>query len=201
MRYIDLTQNFDSKTPVFPGDPPVKLKTAVAFPRVTKVVFGTHSGTHFDAPAHFFPKGKKISDFDIHSFMGKGALLEARGKSHIGKEILKNSTLKPGDIVLIHTGWHKQCKPGQYFNNYPTVSDELAKELVKLKIKILGMDSPSPDRQPFLVHKILLQKEILILENLCRLEELKKVKTFEIIALPLKLQMDGAPARVVAKIL
>lgn len=201
MKYIDLTRIFNLKTPIFPGDPLIKLKTAVAFPRVTEVVFGTHAGTHFDAPAHFFPRGKKLSDFGIDSFMGKGVFLEARGKSRIGKEILQNAKIKPGDIVLIHTGWHEKYETGQYFENYPTVSDELAKELVRLKIKILGMDSPSPDRPPFLVHKILLKKEILILENLCHLEKLKKVKTFEIIALPLKLETDGAPARVAAKIL
>lgn len=49
------------------------------------------------------------------------------------------------------------------------------------------------------VHKILLKNDILIIENLTNVEELEG-KEFKIHALPLKLQLDGAPARVVAEI-
>ena len=200
VKYIDLTQVLRAGVPVFPGDPPVELKIAANSPRVTEVVFGTHSGTHLDAPAHFFPTGKKLSDFGVERFMGRGVLLDGRGKKNIGKEILQAAEIKPGDIVLICTGWHEKYGSSEYFENYPLVSDELAKELVRLQIKILGMDTPGPDKEPFLVHETLLQKEILILENLHNLEELLKTKGFEIIALPLRLEADGAPARVVAKI-
>ncbi|MCL5009262.1 MAG: cyclase family protein [Patescibacteria group bacterium] len=200
MKYVDLTQVLRAGMPVFPGDPPVELKTATTSPQVTEVVFGTHSGTHLDAPSHFFSGGKKLSDFGVESFMGKGVLLDARGEKNIGKEILQGAQINAGDIVLLCTGWQEKYGSGEYFEDHPLVSDELAKELVRLQIKMLGMDTPSPDKEPFLVHEALLQKEILILENLRKLEGLLTAKNFEIIALPLKLEADGAPTRVVAKI-
>lgn len=200
MRYIDLTQSFGPDTPVFPGDPPVKFKEVSDSPRVTEIIFGTHSGTHLDAPAHFFLGGKKLSEFSIESFVGRGVLLDARGKRNISKDILEGMQINPGDIVLVFTGWLAKYGSGEYFEDYPLVSDELAKEFIRLKIKMLGMDSPSPDKEPFSVHQTLLQKEILILENLCNLAGLLETKDFEITALPLKLEADGGPARVMAKI-
>jgi len=200
VRYIDLTQSFGPNTPVFPGDPPVKFKLVSASPQVTEIVFSTHSGTHMDAPAHFFPGGKKLSEFGMEDFSGRGVLLDARGKKEIGKEILAGAQINPGDIVLVFTGWQAKYGSNEYFEDCPLVSGELAKEFVRLQIKILGMDSPSPDQEPFLIHKTLLEKEILILENLCNLEDLLGIKNFEITALPIKLEADGAPVRVVAKI-
>ncbi|MCL5775253.1 MAG: cyclase family protein [Patescibacteria group bacterium] len=178
----------------------MKFKTVSASPQVTEIVFGTHSGTHLDAPAHFFPEGKKLSNLGIESFMGRGVLVDVRGKGNVGKEILEGVEIKAGDAVLLFTGWQAKYGSKEYFDDYPVVSEELAKEFVRLKIKILGIDSSGPDKEPFSIHKVLLEKEILILENLCNLEGLTKVKDFEIIALPLKLETDGAPARVVAKI-
>jgi kynurenine formamidase len=49
------------------------------------------------------------------------------------------------------------------------------------------------------VHKILLAKPVLIIENLTHLEKLAGVDSFEVFALPMKLEADAAPARVVAR--
>jgi kynurenine formamidase len=65
---------------------------------------------------------------------------------------------------------------------------------------MLGLDTPTPDQSPFLIHKILLGNEILIIENLTHTEELLEFPNFEIIALPLKIDADGSPARVIAKL-
>ncbi len=65
---------------------------------------------------------------------------------------------------------------------------------------MVGFDSPSPDRTPFVIHKLLLGQEILILENLCNLEKLLGVTGFEVVALPAKFRSDSAPVRVVARV-
>lgn len=60
---------------------------------------------------------------------------------------------------------------------------------------------PGPDLdKPWVTHKILLENEILILENLTNLDQLINIKDFEVIALPTKLQADAAPLRVIARI-
>jgi len=63
------------------------------------------------------------------------------------------------------------------------------------------MDTPSPDGPPFPVHKALLSEHILIIENLTNLDKLLEVNRFRVLAVPLKLKADAAPARVIAEVL
>jgi len=88
-----------------------------------------------------------------------------------------------------------------YHESHPEVSIEFAEKIADLGVKIMGLDFPSPDRPPFNVHKVLLRNDILILENLTNLRHLLDVEQFEIIAIPAKFNLDGAPARVIAKII
>lgn len=78
------------------------------------------------------------------------------------------------------------------------VTDAFAQALVEAGVHMLGLDTPTPDRAPFPVHKILLGNGVLIAENLTNLEELLTVPSFIVFALPAKLQADAAPARVIA---
>jgi arylformamidase len=87
-----------------------------------------------------------------------------------------------------------------YFEDYPAMSEEVAKYLVEAKIKMVGVDTCSVDNQDgFPVHKILLAGNVLIIENLTNLTQLTG-KDFKVYALPLNLQIDGSPARVIAEV-
>ena len=69
-----------------------------------------------------------------------------------------------------------------------------------MNVKIIGLDSFTPDKEPFETHKLLFTKNICIVENLVNLKQLVG-KKFECTILPLKLaNADGAPCRVVAKL-
>lgn len=50
------------------------------------------------------------------------------------------------------------------------------------------------------IHKILLTKEVLIIENLTNLKSLVGVQSFDVFAFPMKLHAEAAPVRVVARI-
>ena len=63
------------------------------------------------------------------------------------------------------------------------------------------LDSPSPDRHPFEIHKLLLENNVLLAENLTNVEALFSVQKFEMMAFPLNLQADSSPARIIARIL
>ena len=65
---------------------------------------------------------------------------------------------------------------------------------------MVGMDSASPDYPDFPIHKILLRNDILIIENLTNLHLLAG-QQFKIYALPLNLEIDGSPARVIAELI
>lgn len=158
---------------------------------------GMHTGTHIDAPAHMIPNSKKISDYPPETFFGRGKILDARGVKNIGASLLNNIMLDAGDILLIYTGWSEKFSNPAYFTDYPELTEEFAKRIVQSGICMLGLDSPSPDQPPYPIHKILLSKEILIIENLTNLNQLIG-KPFEVCASPLNIRADAAPARVIA---
>lgn len=202
MKYIDLTQTFKQTMPVYPGDSLPQLKQVCFIGKDSCNAFhiktGMHVGTHMDGPLHMLKNGKKLSTFPPEHFFGKGHLIDAR-KKEISKKLLKNRGIKKGDIVIIMTGFYKNFDKPNYYKNYPAILEDFAHELVKLGVKIVGMDTPSPDYPPFKIHKILLSKNILIIENLTNLKPLLNHKKFNIIALPTKFESDSAPARVIAQ--
>ena len=80
------------------------------------------------------------------------------------------------------------------------MSQEVAEYLVESKVKMVGVDTCSIDNADgFPIHRILLGADILIIENLTNLDRLAG-KNFRVFALPLNLQVDGSPARVVAEL-
>lgn len=202
MKYIDLTQPLNDKTPIFPGDPETKITPVGILEKDGyqdhHVCIGTHVGTHIDAPSHMVLGGKSLDKFSIEKFIGKGVYIKVDGKFDL-KEI-ETTLIEEGDIVLFHTGMSDVYYQPKYFEEYPAMNEEIANYLVEKKIKMVGFDMCGPDHEPFPIHNILLGNDILIIENLTNLSQLSGGQ-FKVYALPIKLQIDGAPARVVAEIL
>lgn len=205
MKYLDLTHTFKPVMPVYPGDPAPELHKTAFIEKDGLVHYelktGMHAGTHMDAPLHMIAGGKYLSDYGAEKFFGRGVLIDARGQTSIHANLLSTAGLQAGDIVLVMTGMDKKFRDQEYYNNYPEVTKEFAQALIDSGTSIFGLDTPSPDTSPYNVHKILLAKEILIIENLTNLESLINHQNFEIIALPVKLETEAAPCRVVAKLL
>jgi len=201
MKVVDLTHPISENTPVYPGDPMVQIKTSSEIGKDGYadhlVSFGTHVGTHMDAPAHMIPGGKKLGQFPIEKFVGSGTLIDVSKKKQIDNTSISNVKIREGDIVLFYTGWDSKYLDSQYFTEYPLLTESLARELVTKKVKIVGTDTCSPDKAPFSVHKILLGNEILIIENLTNLQKLTN-KNFIVYALPLASNLDGAQTRAIA---
>ncbi|MHA3774581.1 cyclase family protein [Verrucomicrobiota bacterium sgz303538] len=205
MHVIDLTHPFTASMPVFPGDPEAKLSCICDFQNghgysMFAVSTGMHTGTHMDAPLHMVPGGVRLSDIPPDRFFGRGVLIDARGRDLVDIALLKGIKLRRGDVVLVLTGFSEQFgKPG-YFRDYPVITEAFAEVLVRAGVSALGLDTPSPDRDPYAVHKLLLGNGVLIIENLTNLEALVGKRILEVIALPAKFEADAAPVRVVAKI-
>jgi kynurenine formamidase len=148
--------------PVFPGDPAAELyKTSdVAKDGILHfdVKTGMHTGTHMDAPAHMVLGGKYLHEYPVEKFFGRGIVLDARGKKSADVELLSQAKVSKGDIVLVCFDWSTEYENEQYYLNYPEITQGLAKKLAELGVSIVGMDTPSPDRAPYLVHKTLFAK-------------------------------------------
>lgn len=189
--------------PVYPGDakPSVEQTAFLAEHGYNdfSVRTGMHVGTHIDAPFHMIENGKRIAAYDPERFVGTGVLLDAREKKVIGTDLLDGKTLEHGSIVLVVTGFDYFFRSERYFRDFPKMIEQCAQTLVAAGVKIVGMDTPSPDNAPFTVHKILLQNDVLIIENLTNLSTLLSIPKFEVIALPAKYDMEAAPVRVLAR--
>ena len=190
MKIIDLTHGiYEGFKDVYPGDelPEIEREEGNGYV-MDNVSIGMHTGTHIDAPAHMLIKGKKLIQMPINTFCGEGCLIDL---NNVG-EIIK------GSIVLINTGFSKFYGEKKYFLEYPVIPEELAKVFVKKEVRMVGVDTPSPDYYPFNIHKLFFKNNILIIENLTNLHLLQGVKNFYIYALPMKIDTDSAIARVIA---
>jgi arylformamidase len=197
MKLFDLTRPIYSGMAVQPGDPLVLLAAARSHETdgyaVTEICLGSHSGTHVDAPRHFFPGGLTLDRYPLERLVGPALLVDCSQEApHAAIEgpflaecLGAHDPLPPGGIVLVRTG-------GSLF------TIEAAQLLVDLDVGMLGTDSPSPDADPYPVHTLLLGQGILLLENLCGLEHIDP-GPLTCACLPLSLAgSDAAPARVVA---
>jgi kynurenine formamidase len=62
------------------------------------------------------------------------------------------------------------------------------------------MDAYGPGRHPYLIHQVLIKNDILIIENLTNLDSLKGYPEIMVTVLPLKIDSDPAPVRVIAQV-
>ena len=87
------------------------------------------------------------------------------------------------------------------YGHFPCLTQEAADYLVQLKIRLLGMDTPSPstlDDPDQTIHTTLLGAGIVILESLKNLTLIERNQC-QIIVLPLPIKdFSGAPCRVIA---
>ncbi len=199
---FDLSVLLNEQTPFYPGDPATKIEPAGVLERDGYtdhyVSVGTHVGTHVDAPAHMLANAKTLDQIPVEQFVGRGRYIKVDNKT-FDLEAVKNADIQQGDIVLFHTGMSDVYHETAYYEDYPAIPKEIADYLVETKVKMVGVDMCSVDHEPFDVHKILLAGDVLIIENLTNLKELAN-KDFVVYALPVRLQIDGAPARVIAEV-
>jgi len=201
MKIIDLTMDIDDRTPVFPGDPKQVIKQVATIKEngwnEKRLAFNSHFSTHIDAPIHMVENGKNLTDFPVEKFIGEATVIDVSNQKIIEPNL---NSVQEDDIVFFYTGQTEKMYSEDFFKDNPVISEKTAQLLVEKNIKIVGLDSLSPDAEPFEIHKIFLRNNILIVENLVNLKELCG-KRFECIILPLKIKdADGAPCRVIAKV-
>jgi len=200
--FIDLSVLLNEHTPVYPGDPATKIAPAGVLGRDGYcdhyVSVGTHVGTHIDAPMHMLEEGSSIDKRAVDQLIGHGVVVDVSGGYDLAA--VQAANIQAGDVVLFYTRMASKYHDLVYFEEYPVMSEDIAQYLLDKKVKLVGMDACSVDgREGFPIHKILLSGNIFIIENLTNLDQLLG-KKFRVFALPIKLEADGAPARVIAEI-
>ncbi len=168
----------------------------------------SHAGTHMDAPMHFAVNEKTIDQFKPKECMGRAWIVDIPihvDQQMIGVEDLGGikTNFTPADSILLRTGWSTYIGTQKYRNSLPRISRGLAEWCVAHHVKMLGVEAPSVAdvnnlEEVTMIHEILLGGEVIILEGLCQLDQIRSNCIF-LQALPIKTLLgDGAPARVIA---
>lgn len=198
----DLTHLVDESLPVYPGDPQARIEQVGTLEKDgyadRLLTMGTHNGTHLDAPAHMLADGKQLKDYLVDRFVLRAICIDAR--SGFDAQKVAATITEPNLAVLFYTGASDYFTEERYWHEYKVLDEATLQALIDKKVSLVGIDTGSFDNADgFPVHKALLSADILLIENLTNLQPLVN-KSFELYALPLKLEADGAPARVIAKL-
>ncbi len=209
MKIYDITFPISNETPVYEGDPNVKIEVAASFAKgdpanVTSLCFGAHTATHVDAPNHFIDGTRKIHELELEKLIGNCRVVKidddviAIEPEHLGN-------LEGVERILFKTRnsnfWNEPEKG--FRKDFTYISPAAARVLADAEIKLVGIDYLSVEKfgsEDFATHITLLEKEIVIVEGL----DLREISSgdYEIICLPLKIISetgDGAPARTVLR--
>lgn len=204
----DLSHWLEPAMPVFPGDPAVDFEVVEQQPpwRVTRLQLGSHSGTHIDAPLHYFGTGRPISDYPLERFILPAVVIPI--ETPVDNQPISASVLNPwqdrinsGIAVLFRTNWDSYFGTSRY-EQHPYLSLELVAVLASCRVGLVGIDTLSVDstvQGTDYAHRLLLGAEILIVENLRGLVWLVPGRLYGFAAIPLPLRgCDGAPVRAFA---
>src|SRR5919108_3534123 len=80
-RLLDVSVPLATGIPTYPGNPefelqPVKRIAEGGSSNVSRLILGTHTGTHVDAPRHFFDDGAGVDELALELLIGRARVLE-----------------------------------------------------------------------------------------------------------------------------
>jgi kynurenine formamidase len=208
-KIVDLSHALTPNTPVYPGDPIPDFSVATTIENegynLFRVILGSQTGSHVDAPYHFSNQGATIDEMDLKYFMGTGLIIDVtykKRKEEITLEEIKKyeQRIELMDIVLFKTNWYKKAGTDEFYE-HPFLSQAGGEYLISKGIKTAGIDAINLDNTggtQFPIHDMFSKAGRIIAENLANLDLVDFESPF-IIFLPLKLVgCDGSPVRAVA---
>jgi arylformamidase len=206
-RLIDVSVLLRPGIPTYPGNQPfefepVKRISQGASSNVSKVVMGTHAGTHVAAPKHFFDDKPGVDALPLDLLIGRARVIDVPVRGGITEAHLSPAGLREDLRVPLRTpnsrlwstndGLHEDCT---------YLAESGARYLVDQGVKVVGIDYLSVEqfhKAGAPAHHALLGNNVVIIEAL----DLSQAEAghYEMYCLPLRIEgADGAPARVVLK--
>jgi arylformamidase len=205
MKLIDVSVPLDAQLPTYPHNTPFTLEPIKRLARgdssnVSTLHMSAHTGTHVDAPRHFFDDGAGTEALPLELLIGRARVIDVSSRA-IGVEELDAIDLSDDIRVLIKTRNSRLWGSPEFHPDYVGVTESGAKHLVEHGIKVVGVDYLSVEQfhnpgAP--AHHVLLGAGTIVIEGL----DLRQVEPgiYEMFCLPLRVVgSDGAPARVVLR--
>lgn len=224
MRSILLSYTIDKNTPFYIGTtkPTITPNDQISMGadyNTYIITIGNHCGTHIDAPRHFIPTGRKISDYGIQELTFNNPLILdcPKGKEELIKiEDVSGIELEGKDCLFFRTGFGKYRKndPDTYLTYNPGIAPEVIpwiRENFK-SIRCLGIDCVSitsyqQEELGKISHIAAFKEEKNLGDPLLLIEDMnldivsRKDQLNDVIVLPWQIrEIDSAPCTVVANI-
>ena len=192
-QFLDVSVSLAAGIPAYPGNPefelqPIKRIAPGGSSNVSKLVMGTHTGTHVDA-------------LPLDLLLGRARVVEITKRGGIGKDELAAAGLREDIRVLLKTSNSALWNGEGFHKDYTYLAEDGARYLVDQGVKVVGIDYLSVEqfKKPGApAHRALLSQSIVIIEGLNLAEA--EAGMYEMYCLPLRIAgSDGAPARVILK--
>ena len=205
-KLLDVSVPLASGMPAYPGNPefelqPIKRIAEGGSSNVSRVVMGTHTGTHVDAPRHFFDGGIGIDALPLDLLLGRARVVDISRRGGIGAEELAAAGLREDLRVLLKTTNSALWNGEGFHQDYTHLTEAGARYLVAQGVKVVGIDYLSIEqfkKAGAPAHRALLSEGVVIIEGLNLAEA--EPGMYEMYCLPLRIVGgDGAPARVILK--
>ena len=167
----DLTQSLSIFTPPWPGEMPLQVDF---FKRLTGswgggqgangelIEWSNNTGTHLVGPRAFHSGARAIADIPLSDLCGEGVVVDISDavsdySLYTPEDITSRVPVKPGDILIINTGYHKygwdqpdvpsaaaqggiENKEFGYYLRHPGPSPEFFDWALEMKLKLIGVD-------------------------------------------------------------
>jgi arylformamidase len=187
----------------WPGDPPVNVERVKTIgpdseANLTKIEMSAHTGTHMDAPLHFFADDPGVEALPLEIAMGPARVIAIEGTEPIDRGQLEGLDIAGGERVLFRTvNSDRPWAERDFDPDFVYVSLEAAELLGEVGVALVGVDYLSvggAGGEGAETHRAILGAGAWVVEGL----DLSAVEPgdYELICLPIKLVgSDGAPAR------
>jgi arylformamidase len=208
-RFHDISLPITRDLVIYPGDPELTIEphSRVAEgddANVTRLSFGSHTGTHVDAASHFIDGGQTVDQLPLDRLIGPAVVVQLPDDvKEIGAAELRDAGVRDERRVLLRTRNADLLGRGGFRKDFAHLTAEGARYLVDAGVELVGIDYLSveaPDADEPVAHTTLLEREVVIVEGV----DLRSVRPgrYDLICLPLRLAgLDGSPVRAVLRTL
>lgn len=205
-RIYDITRTVTPQLAVWPGDTPFAQVWVSRMERgdsvnVSALTLSPHTGTHADAPLHYNSAGLAMGEVPLDVYVGRATVVEIHTRDAVTPAHLADVDLRAIERLLIKTP--ASLRPSERWDEeFAYLTPETAALLGESGVRLFGTDTPSVDymsSKTLDAHHTLDRYNIYILESLALADV--PAGDYELIALPLKVKVDGSPVRAILRTL
>ncbi len=199
--WIDVSMPLHEGMTRWPGDPAFEIVPCGRIAEGTgantsQMTLSTHAGTHVDAPWHFVESGKRVHELDQALFFGEARVVDVPDTATVTADDLGKEPLPAR--MLVRTRNSAAPLDAPFNERYTALDPSAAQRLVDEGVRLVGVDylSVAPFHEPALslIHRILLENDILVVEGLRLAAAAPGPCRFVVLPMPVA-EADGAPCR------